>query len=596
MDTSLLYNNTTTEDIEDRNFYLWMHKHWKISSGKHIGKPFCIDVDGKPRWYIQDILKDTCPLKIIMKCAQSHISEIMVAWSLFLAQNKKGNLGYFFPATTQMNDFVGGRIQPSIDSNPYLKTKITGQYSKGLIQYCNSNLYFRGAKKRTQVISIDCDTAIFMDEVDEIMSTSEIADVTNTILERGNNGIPTRFYDLDGKEVKYIIQNEEKKLINELSLEELLYYDNIDLDNYLKVMMISTPTYENMGIHSHYITGNQQVWQITCDECHQEQELDIFINGRIKIYDDIYQYGDSFDVDEIQYPYSAVYLVCWSCGAKLDRFKKGRYVALNPKSKKSSRTISRLFHPTGNLKKIMMNLHNPMKIKETYNSDLGLPYSPQGGKITKQHVTNLISKDASFIFQSQSSYGTTAGMDVGNNFTLVIRDGNKIIFADEFPTSKEEKLYNIIDAFNVRAMVIDALPEISLVKRIVKNIRKHTKTYRAFYNRNPHQKELFKLQDTTFAIDIMRSEIMSVVMDKVLFQHYSLPNNFFTWKLSSQFVLQLCKPTRILEEQIKTGEIFIIFPKNKPDDWFHALCYSELASELGSGYAKIYNNNLFLRH
>lgn len=558
--------------VAKTNFFLWIHNNWKISSGRHKGKPFSIDTGGVPKWYILDILKDNNPHQTIMKCAQSHISEIMVAKSLYIAETENGNLGYFFPAGQQLNDFVGGRVMLAIDDNEYLGKRKTGQYSKGLIQYSGSNLYFRGSKKRQQIISIDCDKFIAVDEVDEVMAVSEVGDVVNTILERGNNGIPEEYAGMD--------------------LSELLA-NGSDLSSYLKVMLISTPTYENMGIHRYFLEGNQQIWHITCDNCGQEQPLDIFINGVVTIDGETFGMSDTFDAEELIMPHNSVHLACWKCSAILDRFKKGRYIPQNPKSFLSSRTVSRLFHPTGNLKKIVRNLNNPLKVKETYNSDLGLPYSPQGGKITERIIRTLISHK--FSFQSKSRFPTSAGIDVGKNFTLTIYDKFKLIYADEFSVKDLERLYRIFNNFNVRCAVFDAQPEVALIKKIAETLRGQVTVWRTYYNRNSRQKELYVKNKRSRALEVNRNELMGLVMDLHLDGKIQLPSDIIQWKFYKQFVLQMCKPTRILVEDVQSGNQMIQFPRNKPDDYFHASGYGVLAGLLGGRQIKTYNNNYLAR-
>src|SRR3990172_13236324 len=129
----------------------WILDHWTISSGEQAGKPYSF----KGYEFLFDLLNDEHPNQIVQKSAQCGISEKCIGKLFYLADTKKGNLLYVFPADHQMREFSNGRIKSAIGSNPYLLANIRQNFNASQIQYKTNFIYCRGSQNRRQMISVD---------------------------------------------------------------------------------------------------------------------------------------------------------------------------------------------------------------------------------------------------------------------------------------------------------------------------------------------------------------------------------------------------------------------------------------------------------
>lgn len=152
-------------------------------------KPFTFD----EHEFQLDILRDPSLRKIVVKCAQVGISELMYRWAIAsCCAIKDFTVIYTFPTATDAEDNNRTRINPMINSspevlrliNPDMNNSAQKQFGK------NSFLFFKGTKSATQALSTPAD-AVVNDEFDK--SDIEQASVYESRLQHKPHKIRTIF-------------------------------------------------------------------------------------------------------------------------------------------------------------------------------------------------------------------------------------------------------------------------------------------------------------------------------------------------------------------------------------------------------------------
>lgn len=117
--------------------------------------------------YQRRILEDKSQELVVKKAAQLGLSEIMSRMGLARCALTNGfSTIYTLPAATAAQNFMKTRINPVIDSSPYLKELVSKDNDSASIkQLGESFLYLKGAQVDRQAISVPADLLV-VDEVD----------------------------------------------------------------------------------------------------------------------------------------------------------------------------------------------------------------------------------------------------------------------------------------------------------------------------------------------------------------------------------------------------------------------------------------------
>jgi len=117
--------------------------------------------------YQKRILEDKSQEIVIQKAAQLGLSEIMARMAIARCALSDGfNTIYTLPAATAAQNFMKTRVNPIIDSSPYLKELVSKDNDSASIkQFGESFLYLKGAQVDRQAITVPADLLV-IDEVD----------------------------------------------------------------------------------------------------------------------------------------------------------------------------------------------------------------------------------------------------------------------------------------------------------------------------------------------------------------------------------------------------------------------------------------------
>jgi hypothetical protein len=153
-----------------------------------------------------------------------------------------------------------------------------------------------------------------------------------------------------------------------------------------------------------------------------------------------------------------------------------------------------------------------------YNSDLGLPYTPKGSKVTVADLDLLV---GSWTAPASSTRPCIAGVDVGSVIHVrvneILPDGSeRAVYFGEL--REVEDLEEICRRFNVVSGVIDAMPEIRLSRRVSR--------WKGWLRCEFHSsKAADKVDLLTRKVSVNRTEILDAVKQKVTERRFSLPRN-----------------------------------------------------------------------
>lgn len=513
------------DELAIEHFHIFLYERWLISSGEHAGEPFTI----KDAPCLEEIVRDVFPYQVTLKSAQSRISEIHIAKAIHHCIAKKGNILYSFPAGEQMQQFVDARPRPAIEGNSYLFGFVTGSLNLKKFSLNHNSLYFRGAQKRRQMISIDV-SVVFADEIAEYEEG-----VINIIQKRlGAASDPERYY-------------------------------------------FSTPKFTGSDIALFYYGdevqkergSDQRVWCIKCDSCNKYNEDLIWEENVVDL--------NNKDIKFSHYTPNTI-VVCRYCRKPINRLGPGIWVAKVPKNSDycHGRHVSKLFFPTSNLNEMMIDSKNPVKEQEFWNSDMGLPYAVKGSKLTDAVIDACRGNHQ---MRTSTEIECFAGTDIGSKIHTVIStyDENgriKILLAKEVDNWGE--LEYVHRDFNINCHVIDMNPD---KDEAIEFQDKHPEVYIAYFKQALETSSILYEEEIQKdnVIAVHRTLIMSRCLDMFHDKDFVLPLDIAVVR---DFYEHLKATTKALKQD-NVGNWIAFYPKmNKPDHYFFALVYNLIATQL----------------
>ncbi len=527
------------EKLIRENFLIFLLEKWKISSGEFEGREFSF----KDRPFLMGLVNDDFPFIVKLKSAQSGQSEIEVARAIWKMITQKGNVIYTFPAAEQMRQFVDARARPAIIKNEYLLSKVDGNLNLNKFAINNNSLYFRGAQKRRQMISVDANS-LFADEVDTYEDEKAI-DTLNKRLGASTN--PYRCY-------------------------------------------FSTPSYHASGISLYYY-GNeasgergsdQRVWTIRCECCGQFNE-DLLWNDNILDLNDKDRKFSHYTPDII--------IICRHCKKPLNRLSNGEWVPTITKNSSYCHGyhISKLFHPAADLNVMYLDSKNPLKEQEFYNSDLGLPYEPRGARLTD---ANLDAARGNHLLAQFSTEPVFAGVDRGNKIHAIAgkRDENgnfKIINISELDS--EEELHDWYKNLNVKVSVLDMNPDKDSAL-VFQN--QHEGTWLAYFSIHLEKTtQQFNKNWDDKQLGVNRTLMMMYVSDLLCEKSIILPIDV---RRAREFYEHMKSPIKAQKDDVH-GKPVTFYPKTKnPDHYYFAMLYFLLACQIKMAPGTVRYKSLYL--
>lgn len=325
-------------------------------------------------WQVQ-IINDQHPNKAVIKSRQLGLSELGIAEMIHFADTHSYagvKCLYTFPTNRQMEEFVGTRLNPLLDTGYYgtLVDKANDSLKKKKIR--NSFLLFRSSSKGAAVEGIDIDY-LSMDEYDRVAPSAEISAT-----------------------------------------------ESMTSSAFHVLRRWSTPTVPDYGIHALYNQSDQLVYMHKCERCGHRQQMDYELN--LECLDE-----EGVDVVAKTVKDGTFRFICQHCKKPLDRWYNGEWVAKYP-----DRTLNN--QGTRGYLITQMNFvgisADQLKRKELeakskqhfYNYVLGFPFQDVALAVQDDDIYSHMRPDLPDPLTARKNYRfISVGIDWGNHHWVTIR-------------------------------------------------------------------------------------------------------------------------------------------------------------------------------
>lgn len=254
---------------------------------------------------------------------------------------------------------------------------------------------------------------------------------------------------------------DEVRLCSPADIDQAL--ERISHSPYKKRVFMSTAGLPGMDIAQRFNAGTQHIWQTACG-CSDGVDL-------------ARAFPDCVIADDPRRS-KKPYLVCPKCRYEIKDVQNGRYVPRNPNASYNSYHVSQLNSKFISIEEIWNFYKQTTNMPEFYNSKLGLPYVDEENlPITDEVLSHAISDEFAWAKPKEPGLRTAMGVDQMGQFNYVIladydpqgrfkRVRHLEIIESDNPEYKEngkkvspfKRLYEIMDEYNVRVCVIDAMP------------------------------------------------------------------------------------------------------------------------------------------
>lgn len=507
---------------------------WTLKNRRLLKPDRPLDFTQHP--FLIEIYNDTSRETVHMKAGQAGISEYLISYALHACDKRRMVVLYIFPTLSAVSDFATARIGLAIEASEYLARLISegmmegGRYRRTdkvtLKRVGSSFLYMRGGQVKEkgsapQLRSVDADCVI-LDEMDEMDQA--------------------------------VVPMAEKRL-GHSQVKEMRY--------------VSTPSYRGFGVHKYWVESDQREWFVACPSCRHRQTMTI--DNVVNEWDDLER-----PIHWNGGPDNA-YILCEKCGKPLDRLAPGEWVARNPGALMTGYHSTKFFAPFADMLRIVRRLRkvDETERKECYNQDLGLPYTPQGGRLTEEH---LDATRREYIHKLEVNEETTAGIDVGKVLSIVVR-GAQHPETGEVPQrwagvveSFEAALIEL-ERWNVTRCVIDAMPEERSARKF-QAACKPGRIWLAYYDQGEKRTEALVWNEEEGTVTIARTRHLDDMLSDVYTETRTLPANA---RNIVGYYSEMIAPVRVVEKSKTTGKPVARYVESSADHFFHAEGY-ELAA------------------
>jgi len=451
----------------------------------------------------------------VMKSAQCGVSAAAVSLALYAADIWGADVLYVLPTGDDAEDFSDTRVRTAISDSGYLRSRVVTTDNKGLKRIGEAFIYFRGSLSERKALSIPADVLI-LDEYDRL-DQANIPRFRRRLAAPGSLKLERRF---------------------------------------------SNPSYPEDGIHRLFLASDQRRWLVRCGYCLTEAPIGWDEDG-------------SHPVDE-----ERAARVCARCrrGLSAATIAGGRWVAQRPGAAGRGYHISRLIVPDERIDELIGNRRqsDESAIQTHHNFDLGLPYAPRGGSLSREAV--LACRRG---YEPPDSFGggqwVTAGVDVGR--VLHVRISRWLSNGKAVPlylgtVGGFEDLARLMEAYSVNLAAVDERPEERSAREFM---RAHTGRVLLVRWSGDEQRDEISIDSDRGLLVARRTAACDRLVQAFEAQRRLLPE-----RLPDGYLSQLTAPHRVTEENAR-GQKVARYVCERANDYFFAEVHDLLAREARSG-------------
>ena len=487
------------------------------------------------------IFNDPSSVIVIQKAAQVGVTELLVSLALWAADTGyagRGNVLYLMPTKGQMDDFVQSRFNQAIQESTYLTNRLRpdppgrrGADNNQIKRIGNSFIYFRGTESVRAISSVDADLVI-LDEFDQMAAGTQ-----ERVLARiasSTNG---------------------------------------------KIVIASTPKIPGAGINALYLKSDRNVYHIPCPSCGLEQPL---------------EWDGNVNQEEAK-------IICTRCGLTMIGSAEGRWVPVSDRPYPlRGYHLNQLYSSKLDLRRLIDLSKRPgiSATEEFHNSYLGEPFAAEGGGIQLAVIDNITDE---YSLEDYDGQPCVMGVDVGTRLHVVIREdisenypsitgmiGNrrserhsKLWYAGD--VSEIGEIEQLMVSFNVKSVVIDALPETRLSRDFA---NRHGDVHMAYYTGNNSSYEWIReTSDKPRHVKIDRLVGMDDMYTGIRNGTVRLPadarelGGHINSDGYGEYAAQMMVPQRILEKDGHGNPVARWIDNGRDDHYAHAELYCMLAQQ-----------------
>jgi hypothetical protein len=484
--------------------------------------------------YLKGLYGDESPSLVIRKAAQMGASEYAITRALHFSVTNGGRVIYYFPTEHDVGEFSRDRFAPAVAESDYLQSLVRETDTAGLKQIGQGSIYFRGTSSPVRLRSVPGDFLIF-DELD-VMTPANV--------------------ELARKRVGHSAWGWE--------------------------LALSTPSLPGYGIDAAFLATDQRHWLLRCEACNRWHCLeDEFLKAHGS------PTSPRREICFVKGEPGAENLVCLKCGKPLDP-ALGEWVAKYPScsrhgyhlSKFTSVVLSEAERAAGCLTKpaaLLRQWQETQFPNDFYNSELGLPYQAAEGGLTEQDLLQL----ACSWGMTPTGKACTMGVDQGNGLHIVVKEPSPdkdVVFTvrvhnEPMADATFSHLDHFMDAFDVRACVIDALPNTHAARAFA--TRFPGRVWLAYYGSTQKGPLTWgRDQEGTPTVTINRTEALDAWREAHKAFKRRIPR---VEDEVREFVRQMTNVLRRVEEDPVSGGKRAVWITRGPDHYAHADSYAEIA-------------------
>jgi hypothetical protein len=517
-----------------------------------------LKLDFEHHAFLRDLYEDEHPHIVLDKASQMGASEWAITDAFWAGDARGANVLYLLPGVGDVTDFSTARVGLAIEASPYIASIITPDIGS------RADGYRTAARDR-----------------------ATLKRVRNRFfyLRHGSVRADGRAPHLKTAQIDLVIYDE----YDEIDPRAPALADKRQNDSLLKwTRWISTPTLPDWGIDRKLAESDYRQWFVTCQKCGTEQALDPFKNlileadaaGRPRKW--FHKRGHP----------ESVFLGCNKCGKPLDREAPGTWIATNPGAEAHGYHLNRLMSPRTDLHALVKKgqTYDETERKEWFNQDLGMPYQPEGSGFTE----SLIRSSYRGYRMPIGDYRCMMGVDVGAVLHVVIRKfiegGRQAVFVGT--VDKFEQLDDLVERYDVKMTVVDALPETRSATKWVKAHPGRAKI--AFYATGAagtkYSEETREKVGDEYVVDLDRTRHFDGL--RADFLSGEVVNPAGLEGLEPDYIRHFGRVTRVMETD-KTGGHYARWVRSGDDHFVHSEIYCRAAMEI-SGPPMVGETTTFL--
>lgn len=372
-----------------------------------------------------EILEDTSPTSIIVKCAQIGLSELAYRYAIAACCTQDDfTVIYTFPASSDAEKNCKTRIDPLIEGSPEVKRLVNVNLNNSEVKQFgrNSFLFFKGTFSSTQALSTPAN-AVIHDEWDKSDTTQGSVYVSR-------------------------LQHKPHKIRK----------------------IFSTPTIDKFGVSKEAETAKRLKHMARCNHCNHMFLPDYFNDIKIPGWDKPMEEITKRNIHTIKW--QQAYLACPKCGKDPQlHHTRMQFVCENSQENHEAKAwyISPFSAHNILVPSYLVNTSTKFeKFSEFKNQTLGLTAEEKNDSIQESDITGveMPGLDSSEFHVMGSDMGLTCHICIGR----IATDGTFVIVHREqvHYTHFEARSLKLMAQYRVMLHVMDTQPYVDLVTRITK--------------------------------------------------------------------------------------------------------------------------------